>query len=62
MWYFTARWDDFDPDTWVAKTGYLDESDFRKYMYCFYFAITVITTVGYGDMPIGTTFEKTLAI
>lgn len=33
LWYFSARFDDFSPDTWVAKTNYIDESDFSKYMY-----------------------------
>ena len=62
MWFFSARWYNFSPDTWVAKTNYQDESILRKYIYCFYFTITVITTVGYGDMPITTTMEKILAI
>ncbi|CAI2381160.1 unnamed protein product [Moneuplotes crassus] len=62
MWYFSASWDDFSPDTWVAKTNYQDESDLRKYIYCFYFTTTIITTVGYGDMPITTSLEKIIAI
>lgn len=62
MWYYLARWDDFGPDTWVAKTNYQDKSDFDIYIYCFYFTITVITTVGYGDMPISTSMEKIVAI
>lgn len=62
MWYFSAKWNDFDPDTWVARAGYQDKSDFTIYVYCFYFAMTVITTVGYGDMPINTSYEKILAV
>jgi hypothetical protein len=62
MWYFSAKWNDFDPDTWVAKAGYQDENVITTYIYCFYFTITVITTVGYGDMPINTSYEKIIAI
>lgn len=33
MWYFLSKWQNFTPDTWVVRTGYQDESDFRIYMY-----------------------------
>lgn len=57
-----ARWTDFSPDTWVAKAGFQDEDDLTAYIYCFYFVIQVLTTVGYGDMPVSTSAEKLLVI
>jgi hypothetical protein len=62
LWYFLARWNDFSPDTWVAQENYHNESDFTKYIFCFYFIIQVLTTVGYGDMTIVSSSEKILAI
>lgn len=62
MWYFAAKWDDFGPDTWVYRTNYIDESDYTKYVYSFYFIITIITTVGYGDMPANTSNEKLIVM
>ena len=62
MWYFLAKWNEFEPDTWVAITNYQDESNWTIYVYCFYFIITIITTVGYGDMPVTTSGEKILAM
>ena len=62
MWYFLAKWNEFEPDTWVAITNYQDEPNWTIYVYCFYFIITIITTVGYGDMPVTTSGEKILAM
>ena len=62
LWYFLARWNNFDPETWVSKTGFSDESDTTIYIYCFYFVIQVLTTVGYGDIQISKTDEKITAM
>lgn len=62
LWYFLAKWNDFSPDTWVVQENYQDEDNFTKYIFCFYFIIQVLTTVGYGDMTIVSSGEKVLAI
>lgn len=62
MWYFTARMDDFSPDCWVVRYGYENEDDGTLYLISFYFAFTILTTVGYGDIVAYTTEEVCIAI
>ncbi|CAI2381154.1 unnamed protein product [Moneuplotes crassus] len=58
IWYFLSKWYDFSHDTWVYRTGLADATDFNAYIYCFYFIIQVLTTVGYGDITIHSSTEK----
>ena len=46
---------DSDPGSWM--TGLEDKPKSQLYMTSFYFTITTITTVGYGDMSAGTFTE-----
>ncbi|CAI2376813.1 unnamed protein product [Moneuplotes crassus] len=60
IWYFLSKWNDFGPDTWVYNTGLVDATNFNAYIYCCYFIIQVLTTVGYGDITIHSSTEKLL--
>ena len=68
FWYLSAKFNDFDPDTWVARKGLLGISDFdelytvtvQKYVESLYWALQVLTTIGYGDFGAGTTSEYIL--
>ena len=62
MWYYTAKLDNFNPDTWVVRGGYRDETDGTLYLISFYFAFTSLTTVGYGDIVAYTDAEVMIAI
>jgi voltage-gated potassium channel Kch len=62
MWYFTAKLDNFGPDTWVVRGNYENEDDVVKYMAALYWAFTTLTTVGYGDIIAETLSEKFLAV
>lgn len=62
MWYFFAKLDDIYPDTWVVRYNYVDSSIWELYVASFYFTITTITTVGYGDISGGTTLERIICI
>lgn len=62
LWYFLAKWNNFDPDTWVARTGFQDEDVATTYIFCYYFIMQVLTTVGYGDISIYSSSEKILVI
>eukprot|EP01017_Pseudomicrothorax_dubius_P021634 TRINITY_DN2328_c0_g2_i4.p1 TRINITY_DN2328_c0_g2~~TRINITY_DN2328_c0_g2_i4.p1 ORF type:complete len:833 (+),score=237.86 TRINITY_DN2328_c0_g2_i4:185-2683(+) len=62
LWFYTAQLNDFDPSTWVVVNKLLDEDIFTQYIASYYWALQTLTTVGYGDLPAGTTAERTLAI
>jgi hypothetical protein len=58
FWFLIAKFDDFSPETWVSRLGYNDESLYDLYLLSFYFTLTTVTTVGYGDINAGTSAER----
>ena len=62
LWVASARFDDFGPDTWVMRYDFKDLSSVDLYIASFYFTITTITTVGFGDVSGGTTAERIICI
>ncbi len=58
IWYFVAKLQDLDPDCWVTRLGYIDSTNFEIYVVSFYWTLTTVTTVGYGDINAGTTLER----
>lgn len=48
-----------NPGNWVFRLGFYDLSTSELYLISFHWTLTTITTVGYGDVTAGTTFEKT---
>ena len=59
LWIITATMDE-DPQNWVDQ--YESSSRTDLYLTSFYFTITTITTVGYGDFQATTFFEKIVCI
>lgn len=57
LWHFFAKIDEFGPDTWVARGGFLDDSNGMLYLRGLYFTFTVLTTVGFGDIHAFTVTE-----
>jgi CRP-like cAMP-binding protein len=62
LWYFTAKYNDFNPDTWVTRHGYINSDTTTLYITSIYFVFTTLTTVGYGDIVAFTTEERIFAL
>ena len=62
LWYFTAKYNDFSPDTWVTRHGYINSDTTTLYITSIYFVFTTLTTVGYGDIFAFTTEERVFAL
>ena len=58
VWYLIAKLQDFEPDCWVTRLGYIDATPVEIYIISFYWTLTTVTTVGYGDINAGTTLER----
>lgn len=58
IWYFVAKMENLSPDSWVVRLGYIDSTNFQIYVLAFYWTLTTVTTVGYGDISAGTTPER----
>ena len=55
---FIADWDPADKQTWIFQKGYQDFSNKELYITSFYFTVTTILTVGYGDITAISMAEK----
>ncbi len=58
FWYYFAKLDDFNPDTWVVRFGFADSSNATLYLASIYWAFQTLLTVGYGDMGAFTTSKR----
>jgi CRP-like cAMP-binding protein len=62
LWYFMARFYDFSPDTWIVRKDLQDSSMFDAYLFSLYWALTTLSTIGYGDITPKTTGEILLSM
>ena len=58
LFFFITKLEDFSPDSWVNRLGLTDSSPFELYITSFYWSLTTVTTVGYGDVVSNTKYEK----
>lgn len=58
VWFFVARVTDFSQDSWVVRSGYLEADVWTQYLAAFYWTLTTMITVGYGDITPGNTLER----
>lgn len=62
IWYLSAKLSNFSPDTWVVRKGIQDSEAFVLYMNSFYWAITTLATVGFGDIHAKTQAEMYISM
>lgn len=62
FWILTASFEADSTASWIDGGGYRDFDNFQLYLTSFYFTITTITTVGYGDISGGTAIEKVYCV
>ncbi len=58
LFYFITKLEENSPDIWVNRLGLTDSSPFELYITSFYWSLTTVTTVGYGDVVSYTKYEK----
>jgi hypothetical protein len=62
VWYSIAVFNHFEPESWVVRKGYQDKGMEYIYPVAVYWAITTLTTVGYGDVTARTTDELSFSL
>ena len=59
---FIARFDDTSKENWIYSKDYVDLEDYKLYVTSFYFSVTTIVTVGYGDITAISAGEKIVCV
>lgn len=62
FWFLAAKFDDFNPNTWVAIMNLQDEASTTLYLECLYWALQTVSTVGFGDFGARTVAELLLSV
>ena len=62
FWFLAAKFEDFSPDTWVARFELQDADHSTQYMHSLYWCFQTLTTVGFGDYPAVTYMERILSL
>lgn len=62
LFYFLARLRDLDDSTWIASLGLRDHKKYQIYLWCLYWNLTTVTTVGYGNISAFSWIEKVYTI
>lgn len=50
FWYYAAKIENFETDTWATSLGYHPSEKFALYIASIYWSVSTIATVGFGDI------------
>ncbi|CDW84852.1 UNKNOWN [Stylonychia lemnae] len=59
---FIAKLEENQKQSWIFKSNFEDFGDYELYITAFYYTVTTIVTVGYGDITAKTVSEKLVSI
>eukprot|EP00002_Diphylleia_rotans_P024455 TRINITY_DN4830_c0_g1_i2.p1 TRINITY_DN4830_c0_g1~~TRINITY_DN4830_c0_g1_i2.p1 ORF type:complete len:722 (+),score=98.60 TRINITY_DN4830_c0_g1_i2:164-2329(+) len=62
IWFYIAKWEGLGEDTWAYHAGVSNQDIFTQYITSAYWALVVMTTVGFGDIVPLTNTEKCFTI
>lgn len=62
MWIFVGNLDELSKNNWIFYYGYEDYSQVDLYITSFYFTVTTLVTVGYGDITAKNQAERILSM
>lgn len=62
LWHFSAKIEEFSDETWVFRYNYVDLPPGERYQNSLYWALTTLTTIGYGDICPYTPIEKLISV
>lgn len=63
FWIFSTQLVDQDEINWISNNDtFQNQTDLELYVTSFYFMVTTITTVGYGDISGTNIFERVVCI
>jgi hypothetical protein len=60
IFFYSAKLALFNENTWINRAGLQDVAPNVQYLASLYYSLTVVTTVGFGDITSVTVFEKIL--
>jgi hypothetical protein len=62
LWYFLAKIDEFNEDTWVFRMKKQDDGIAHIYLECLYWSFQTLATVGFGEFGAYTYSELVISI
>lgn len=62
LWVMTSKVDNYNEDTWLYRKNAISATGADQYLFAIYWAFQTLTTVGFGDIPAITVFERILAL
>lgn len=62
LWIFIAKFDEGSKENWIYSKDFVDMNEYDLYVTSFYFSVTTIVTVGYGDITAISSTEKIVAV